>query len=293
VLNPIGPHPAPESHIDDPPLERLRVELADFLRSRRAELTPQAVGLPQTRRRRTPGLRREEVAELAGISTALYAWLEQARPIPVSRHVLDSIASALQLSHDERLHVHNLGRPATEEIEEEITPALQRTVASFTGHPAYVLDHGWDIVLENDAARLVFGDSSAEGECNLLKRVLTREETRSLLIDWEEAATALVERFQFDFAAHAANPRMLALAEELRANPMFDRVWSTHRVRRYTTKVMRIAHATAGELAFESTTYRVVESPSLRLLLFTPFDKETAARLRALCAKPQLAKAAT
>jgi transcriptional regulator with XRE-family HTH domain len=293
VLNPIGPHPT-EPHIDDPPLERLRVELADFLRSRRAELTPQAVGLPQTRRRRTPGLRREEVAELAGISTALYAWLEQARPIPVSRHVLESIASALQLTHDERLHLQNLGRPATEEIEEEITPALQRTVASFTGHPAYVLDHGWDIVLENDAARFVFGDSTAQGdERNLLKRVLTREETRSLLIDWEEAATGLVERFQFDFAAHAADPRMLALAEELRANPMFDRVWSTHRVRRYTTKVMRIAHETAGELAFESTTYRVVESPSLRLLLFTPYNEETAARLRALCAKPQIATTAT
>jgi transcriptional regulator with XRE-family HTH domain len=292
VLDPIGSHATHESHLDDPPVERLRVELADFLRTRRAELTPQAVGLPQTRRRRTPGLRREEVAELAGISTALYAWLEQARPIPVSRHVLDSIASALQLTHDERLHVQNLGRPATEEIEEEITPALERTVASFTGHPAYVLDHGWDIVLENDAARLVFGDSSAEGgERNLLKRVLTRVETRSLLIDWEEAATGLVERFQFDFAAHAADPRMLALAEELRANPMFDRVWSTHRVRRYTTKVMRIAHASAGELAFESTTYRVVESPSLRLLLFTPFDERTASRLRVLCrAEPPLSR---
>lgn len=294
MLDPILAHVPREVRDSDAAVDRLRIELAEFLRSRRAELTPQTVGLPETRRRRTPGLRREEVAELAGISTALYAWLEQARPVPVSRHALDAIATALRLSPDERLHLQNLGHPESPEIEESVSPALQRLVFSLPEHAAYVLDHGWDIVLENYAARAVFGDSSKEGdERNLLKRVLIDNRTRSLLVDWEEASVGLIERFQFDFGAHAAEPRMIALAEELRANPMFDRVWSTHRVRRFTTKVMRIAHETAGPLAFESTTYRVAESPGLRLLVFTPCDDETARRVRELRCEPQLADRAS
>jgi transcriptional regulator with XRE-family HTH domain len=290
VLDAISAPTTTETHDADLPVERFRIELGEFLRSRRAELTPTAVGLPQTRRRRTPGLRREEVAELAGISTALYAWLEQARPVPVSRHTLDAIASALRLSADERLHLQNLGRPETPEIEECVSPALRRVMASLSGHAAYVLDHVWDIVLENAVAVAMFGASNTEGaERNLLKRVLTVDSTRSFFTDWEMAAIALIERFQFDFFAHAADSRMIGLAEELRANPVFDRVWSTHRVRRVNNAVLRFVHETAGALAFETTSYHVSESPGLRLLLFTPVDEETLQRVRDLCAAPRLA----
>jgi len=293
VVDPLSARTTPELH--DAASDRLRGELAEFLRARRAQLTPAAVGLPQTGRRRTAGLRREEVAELAGISTALYTWLEQARPVPVSRHTLDAIATALQLSADERLHVQNLGRPHTPEVEEDVSPELRRMVLSLQSQPAYVLDHVWNIVFENDAARMVFGDSAANrAEQNLLKRVLIVVDiSRSLLTDWEAAAEMLVERFQFDFAAHGADARMLALADDLRVSPLFDRVWSTHRVRRYTNSVLRVMHQTAGPLAFEATTYRVLEASGLRLLIFTPSDEPTAACMRGLGAQPQLADRAS
>jgi transcriptional regulator with XRE-family HTH domain len=255
-------------------------------------LTPDRVGLPQTRRRRTPGLRREEVAELAGISATLYAWLEQARDVPVSRHTLDAIATALQLTADERQHIQNLGRPEAVEIDEYISPALRRMVLSLPTHAVYVLDHTWDIVLENAAARAILGPSEGV-EPNLLKRVLFSDAVKSMLVDWESAARGLIERFQFDYAAHAGEPRLRKLLDELRVHPFFVRVWDTHRVRRYNQTMLRITHDTAGVLSFETTTYGVTESPGLRTLIFTPYDAETTRSMRELAEREWLLEVAS
>jgi len=269
--------------------EHLRAELGEFLRRRREELSPEDVGLPATGRRRTPGLRREEVAELAGISTALYAWLEQGRPVPVSKHTLDAVASALCLSADEREHLHNLGRPELQELNEEISPVLRHMVSSLSAHPVYVLNHAWDIVLENEAAVAVFGGpETTVRPDNLLRRVLTGERRKSMLVDWDGAAEGMIERFRFDAAAHPADQRITALVDELRAaSTLFAEVWDRHRVRRYVQDAFTMRHPDHGELVWQPSSYVVVDSPGLRLLVFTPCDEKTTRSVQAkICLLP-------
>jgi hypothetical protein len=156
-------------------------------------------------------------------------------------------------------------------------------VMSLHTHGAYVLDHVWDIVLENPAASALFGPSGTpDAEKNLLKRVLFSEHSKSAIVDWETTAAGLIERLQFDFAAWGGDPRMTALATELRAHELFVRVWETHRVRRTNYTRTLIEHETLGTLSFETTSYAVPESPGLRVVLFTPCEEEMGVRLQRL-----------
>jgi transcriptional regulator with XRE-family HTH domain len=263
------------------PEQHRRSELADFLRKRREALTPEAAGLPQTRRRRTPGLRREEVAEIAGISASLYAWLEQARDVPISRRTVDALADALQLESHERQHLHDLTRRETVELSEAVSPRLTKFVASLKASPALVLDHTWNIVLENAAATALYGSADApDNEPNMLRHVVLYERFRKLFCDWEGAVMIITELFRLDYGSHSDDPAMRALVDELRAaSPAFEAIWQRHSVRRDLSASHVIEHDALGRIEFEPSAYGVAESPGLRLLIFTPVDEATSARI--------------
>jgi transcriptional regulator with XRE-family HTH domain len=226
-------------------------------------------------------LRREEVAELAGISVALYTWLEQARAVPVSAKTIDLIARALQLSPGERTHAQGLVRRATGELHENITPALRRMVASMRTHPIFVLNHAWDIVLRNAAAISVFdGPTEPEAGDNILVRAFLEPHYRSLFVEAEGVAQSLLEMFRLEYASYDDDARSSEIVAQLLAlSPEFASAWEQHRVRAHPQDIRVVSHPTAGELVVEPTTYTVVESPNLRLLLYTPYDDETAGKI--------------
>jgi len=263
-----------------------RAELGDFLRSRRAILTPESVGLPAGSRRRTPGLRREEVAELADLSVALYTWLEQGREVPVSRRSIDAIAHALRLSPGEHRHLHYLAAQEEIELREEITPALRRVVLSLRHTPAFVLDHAWDVVLRNEAARLVFGgEEDLETRFNLLEALFEERELVTLFDDHDEIASSVLAMFRLEFPTHSDEPRSDELVTRLRAsNPRFEELWQRYSVREYPQGVRRLRHPVVGPISFEPALLGVVESPGLRMLLHTPADDDSAAAIERLVA---------
>ncbi len=263
-----------------------RGDIGDFLRNRRAALTPERVGLPATARRRTPGLRREEVAELAGISIALYTWLEQGRDVAFSRRTIDAIAAALQLSPAERTHLfylafeHHAAEPC-----ENVSSALRRMAASLPTHPLFVLDHAWDIVLQNDAASAVFLKTH-DDRVNILEAVFTDPDIQVLFEDWKVGAQGLLEMFRLDYALYTEDPHVAGLVERLRAqSPYFDELWQLYGLRTHPESPREMIHPTAGRLVLEPSSYVVSEAPSMRLLLFTPYDDETANRIRELVSR--------
>ena len=240
-------------------------------------------------RRRTPGLRREEVAELAGISAGLYTWLEQGRDVPISRRTADAIATALQLDRAERTHLHFLTSREHTELDENPSPALHRLVFSMSSHPAFVLDHTWDVLLINDAGRAVFGDSEElSTPLNLLEETYLKPRFRKLFPDWECVVSHLSELFRYDYAAYASDVKVNELVARLQAaSPVFKANWEQHRIRPFPGSVREIDHPRAGHLSLEPTTYSVVESPGLRLLMYTPTDATTRDRIAALVAEDE------
>ena len=226
-------------------------------------------------------MRREEVAELAGISVALYTWLEQGRGVPVSARTIDAIASALQLSLGERTHAQGHVRRATSELHEDITPPLRRMVASMRTHPIFVLDHAWDIVLRNAAAISVFdGSSEPEARENILVRAFLEPHYRSLFVEAAEVAQSLLEMFRLEYASYNDDVSSSEIVAQLLAqSPEFASAWEQHRVRAHPRDIRVVSHPIAGELVVEPTTYTVIESPNLRLLLYTPYDDETAGKI--------------
>jgi transcriptional regulator with XRE-family HTH domain len=263
-----------------------RAELGDFLRRRRAALTPESAGLPAGARRRTPGLRREEVAELAEISVALYTWLEQGRDVPVSRRTIDAIADALRLSPGEHRHLHYLALQEEVTLREEITPSFRRMVSTMR-YPVFVLDHNWDIVLTNAASDAVFGSRDGDGDAtaNLLETVFLDDDVRALFPDYPYVVSSLLAMFRLEFPAHADDPRSIELVARLRSeSPLFNELWERYDVKEHPSGVRRIVHPLAGELSFEPALLGVVESPGLRMMVYTPADETTAERVERLVA---------
>src|SRR5581483_5106736 len=166
-------------------------ELGDFLRTRRARLAPEDMGLPRGSRRRAPGLRRAEVAQLAGVSVDWYTWLEQGRPISVSTQVLESIVQALHLNAEERAHLfflaHQQPPPARATEPEIVSPTLQRFLDHQYLSPAFVTGRRWDVVAWNEAARAIFVyfEQVTTNERNSVWLLFTSPQHRQLLIDWE------------------------------------------------------------------------------------------------------------
>jgi len=260
-------------------------ELAEFLRSRRARLSPADVGLPPGVRRRTPGLRREEVAELAGIGTTWYTWLEQGRDIRASADVLDNLARALRLTPDERAHLFRVARgqppPRALAPREEAPPSLRRLLATLGAAPAYITGRRWDLLAWNAAAAAVFGDFGAlsEGERNLVRFMFTDGELRRRFVDWEGTARRVLALFRADRGRYADDPWFAEVIDDLRrVSPEFGRWWPLHDVRERAAERKEIEHPAIGRLVLEPTTLQLVGSPDLKLVVYAPLPEEDTAR---------------
>jgi transcriptional regulator with XRE-family HTH domain len=279
-----------------------RQELVEFLRSRRARLRPEDVGLPNaSHRRRTPGLRREEVAQLAAISYTWYTWLEQGRDIHVSAEVLGSLARALRLTESEREYLFLIaGRPApVPRTATDLVPAptIQHVLEALGTIPAYVQGPLWDLAAWNEATEAVFADFGAMPveERNLMRHVFSAPtRTHGKLLNWREWARFYVGQFRVDTARFSSDPRYLALLEDLNENATFAEWWASQDVQgKEQPRPKELEHNDVGLLVLECTTYRIDAQPELTFVLHTPAPgTETAERLTALMASRRAATAA-
>jgi transcriptional regulator with XRE-family HTH domain len=257
---------------------RRREELADFLRRRRASIHPGDVGLPNGGRRRTPGLRREEVAQLAGVGTTWYTWLEQGRDVRASIEVFEAIARALRLTPAERAHLILLGRgeeaPASKPPPERISPTLRRLIENLGPNPAMVLGRRWDYLAWNRAASAVFGDfaSIPRPARNHLWQLFMNPLRREMMVgDWEQSTRLAAAKFRADSAAHLGDPSFEELIQALRqASPEFCRAWKRHEVARVGEGRKEMHHPIAGTLVFEHAVFHPVEASEQRLTLYSP-----------------------
>jgi transcriptional regulator with XRE-family HTH domain len=267
-----------------------REELADFLRTRRAALQPGDVGLPAGGRRRTPGLRREEVAQLAGVGTTWYTWLEQGRDVRASLDVLEALAKALRLDQVERNHLILLGRgenaPPCKNPAERVSPTLRRLIENLGPNPAYVLGRRWDYLAWNDAAVALLGDFGAipRAARNHAWQTFTDPARRQMFSDWERGARTLVAKFRADSARHLGDPEFESLIRALRnTSPEFARAWERHEVSTSSDGRKDLRHPVAGPMSFSHVVFHPAEKLEQRLILYTPLpENETAAKLEAL-----------
>jgi transcriptional regulator with XRE-family HTH domain len=261
--------------------------LADFLRAKRETLDPATVGLPGGGRRRTPGLRREEVAMLAGVSVTWYTWLEQGRDISVSRQVLGGIASALRLDDEERRYLFTLGgavAPMPTAVRPRLDDMLRRLVDALDPRPAYVVTAWWDLLTYNRAYGVLAGDLDRvpQAEQNILWLMFTSPEMRRLFLDWDDEAARLVGQFRSHLAAFPEDPRGQELLQSLLAHDAgFARLWEANRVAGFSTARKSLQHRTAGRLELD---FMKLESPdrNQHLIVFLPGDEQSAAKLPGL-----------
>jgi transcriptional regulator with XRE-family HTH domain len=248
-------------------------ELGDFLRSRRLKLTPKALGLPLGRRRRTPGLRREEVAELAGIGVDWYIRLEQGRSVSPSAATVDALARALRLSRAEHRHLRELTQNTDRRafVRETVPPAIRRTVDQLN-LPAYVTGRRWDILAWNAAADEIFAFSRlADADRNSLLTVLTNPATRGLFgASWAEEARRMVAQFRATHDLWAGDPAFRDLLARLRAGcPEFADWWEAHDVSGIAAGRKFLSHPKKGRLKLEYASFQANDDSALKLVIYT------------------------
>jgi transcriptional regulator with XRE-family HTH domain len=262
-----------------------RAELGEFLKARRAQVTPEAVGLPPGGRRRTPGLRREELAQLAGVGVTWYTWLEQGRPINVSGQVLDAVATTLRLSELERAHLYRLT---------EATPVRARTgscgsevvfteiLAALDPLPAVITNTRFDIIQPNKAYNDLFHDWHTL-PCihkNLLWCIITEPLARQQLLNYDTEVPYLVGRLRSAYAEHIGDPDWETdLARLRKLSPEFEELWAKHELAESSPRPRHVVHPEAGELSFTVTELSVPAHPDLVLFVETPADDRTRERL--------------
>jgi transcriptional regulator with XRE-family HTH domain len=271
-------------------------ELASFLRSRRERISPEQAGLPLTGRRRTPGLRREEVAHLAGMGVTWYTWLEQGRNIKVSEQVLAAIARTLRLDPYERAHLYALaGHPAPprERDSAAIPSALLVMMRQLEPIPAALINARFDLLAYNRTyERLVGGvDDLPFEDRNWLVLMFTSPRWRTTMLDWEDAATRLVGRFRSGMAEHAAESGWKGLVRRLRQESAeFARLWEQHEVRGPENFTKRFLHPEAGLLTLDYTQLSFGERSAIKLATYTPVDDESWSKVMLLQESIQASK---
>ena len=276
---------------------RRRAELAQFLRARRERLTPAEVGLPPGPRRRTPGLRREELALLAGVGITWYTWLEQGRPINASMQVLDAVARTLRLDRAEREHLYRLAEatPVRSFADSAvIPPAVLEILSSFSPCPAVLVNGRFDVLESNDGHQAVFRDwhSMPCIHRNLLWCGITEPSAREKFVNYDDEVPYLVARLRASYAAHIGDPEW---EEDIRRlaelNPEFARLWARHEVAEAQMRLRIFRHPDAGELRFIVSELEVSVLPGTRLIVYTPEDSATRTRLPSICPSPASARA--
>ncbi|WP_164754111.1 helix-turn-helix transcriptional regulator [Mesorhizobium sp. M7A.F.Ca.US.008.03.1.1] len=261
--------------------------LAAFLKDRRTRLDPASFGF--SGRRRTPGLRREEVAQRANISPTWYTWLEQGRGGAPSADVLNRIAKGLLLTEAEREHLFMLGLGRPPEVRyrgvEGVSPRLQRLIDTLDASPAIVRTATWDVVAWNRAARVVLTDYSAlpEGERNILRFMFRSPVIRARQHDWENLARFVVASFRADAARAGAVSEVAQLVDELcSVSPEFAALWRENDVLSHGDGTKRLKHPELGDIELEYSGFAVDGRPDLSLTVYNPVDSAVADRIRAL-----------
>jgi len=270
--------------------EQRRAELTLFLRTRRARLSPHQVGLPAVGRRRTPGLRREEVAEVAGVGVSWYTWLEQGRAITVSASVLDSLARALQLDTAERNHLFILAReevPATPTpITIGVNSAVQSILDSLEIYPAYVTNARWDVVAWNRAACRIFVDFTTLSlrDHNLLWFMFAHPFARQLYVDWAATAQQTLALFRASTGRYIGETWFTELVANLSCvSPEFAVWWSHNEVHGTPERDKEINHPQLGRLVLQPTILPLAQTPDLCMMVYTPTPgTNTEAKLQCL-----------
>jgi transcriptional regulator with XRE-family HTH domain len=251
-----------------------RNELGDFLRSRRDKLSPKSVGLPDGRRRRTTGLRREEVAELAGIGVDWYIRLEQGRAVSPSAATIDALARALRLNKTEHAHLRALTQSAGRRAfsPETVPEPIKRLIESLP-QAAYVTGRRWDVLAWNTAADKIFAYSRlADEDRNTLICMLTNPQTRRLFgAGWADEAQRMVAQFRATHDLWAGDPAFVDLLTRLRnGSPEFSTWWEAHDIRGVVAGRKMLDHPKKGPLRFEYTTFQSNDDPALKLVIYTP-----------------------
>src|SRR5271165_538986 len=265
--------------------ERRRAELGQFLKARRGRLTPGDFGMPRGSRRRTPGLRREEVALLAGVGVTWYTWLEQGRQINASTQVLDAVARTLRLDRAEREHLYRLAEatPLRSECARKPVPdTIREIVHSLEPLPASLINSRFDILLSNDASEELFWEwhSMPCIHKNTLWCVITEPSARGKFPEYEAQVRYMVARLRSDYSRHIGDPdweedirRLASLSRE------FAELWERHEVAEPEPRMVTYIHPRAGSLNLASSELNVPDMPEARILVYTPRDADTRARL--------------
>ncbi|WP_225882107.1 helix-turn-helix transcriptional regulator [Streptomyces aureocirculatus] len=276
-----APAPAPA-----PTPTRRRAELATFLRGRRARVTPADVGMPPGPRRRTPGLRREEVAQLSGVGVTWYTWLEQGRPINASAQVLDAVARTLRLDRAEREHLYHLAevpyvarhQMAATAVDQEI----QGIIDALDPHPAAVYNSRYDILATNAAYRHLFvvPEVAAIGVANVLWTLFVVPELHCPLVFRDSELPVMVATLREAYGRHVGEPAWEDYIRELSAaSPMFARLWASGDVVPPGPRVKTFRHEAVGELRMTSVSLSINGMPECRIVAYTPDDERTRERM--------------
>jgi transcriptional regulator with XRE-family HTH domain len=264
--------------------------LGVYLKDRRGRLDPAAFGF-SVGRRRTPGLRREEVAQRSNISATWYTWLEQGRGGAPSAEVLNRIAAALMLTDIEREHLFLLGLGRPPEVRykavEGVTPRLQRLLDALEVSPALIKTATWDVVAWNRAAAAVLTDYGAlpQGQRNILRLIFGNPRVRAAQADWESVARFVVGAFRVDAARAGAVSEVGALVDELcRMSPEFAALWRDNDVHAYGGGAKRLHHPELGPITVEYSAFAVDGRPDLGLIVYNPVTRADADLIRSLVA---------
>ncbi|KJS58650.1 helix-turn-helix transcriptional regulator [Streptomyces rubellomurinus] len=250
--------------------------LGDYLRARRALVAPEDVGLPPTGRRRVPGLRREEVADLVGLSTDYYVRLEQGRADRPSDEVLDALGRALRLGPAERAHLHDLARPprrrAAAPRTDALRPALRRVVEAMPTTPAVIMNDRNDVLAWNPLAAALIADfpELPPHERNMARRIFLDPDAREVHLDWDEAARTTVGVLRMAAGRRPHDPELVRLIGELSlGSPTFRTLWAGHHVHEKTFGTKRLRHPAVGDLTLDYETFQAPGAPHHLLVVYT------------------------
>jgi transcriptional regulator with XRE-family HTH domain len=268
--------------------ELRRRELGAFLRSRRERIKPEQVGLHSIRRRRTPGLRREEVAQLAGVGVTWYTWLEQGRDTHPSVQVLDAIARTLQFDPHEYSHLYTLAGVSTTTVAEQclgLCHTVQPLLDQLEPFPAIVLNARFDLLAYNRTYATFFDDLETMliEERNILWLAFTHPQWKAAIVDRADVLGRMVAEYRAAMAEHLDEPSWKTLVARLHAaSPEFTAVWERHDVQGVESRTKRAMHPTAGLLSLDYTNLWLGQRLGTRIVAFSPADDRTRRRLEAL-----------
>ncbi|WP_114211131.1 helix-turn-helix transcriptional regulator [Acidisarcina polymorpha] len=263
--------------------------LGTYLKERRSRLDPATFDLP-TARRRTPGLRREEVAQRAHVSVTWYTWLEQGRGGAPSADMLDRLARALVLEETEREHLYLLAHGRPPEVKSPVrtngvSPRMQRVLDALESSPALIKDAAWNVVAWNEAAAAVLIDygTLSPVERNVLRLVFCHPRLRAQLPDWEQIASFVVATFRAELARTGASQQTQALIEALsRESPEFAAMWRNHEVRKHGEGIKRVQPEVGESIALEYSSFAIDAQVGLSMVVYMPATHADAERVKAL-----------